>query len=262
MSRYVEFIHIFHWKWVWFVELYKEYSRTRRAVRLSDHSETSAPLAKNNQTCILERNTSRDYWISIELCPIIAPHRGQIPCQDGNKPGEVGSCQAKPGWFQLAETSCRWSRHHFKTQKEKKFWTPITNDHGLYFTWHWWVVAFAERPARPEQSVLQQGQTDLKVSNNKKVKNKRRWETKRRAEQSEGGQKIRNNFFIWVEATFVPKFAKLAEFSLQATSLPGFSFFLQTEQVISNVNLTILFLNNILVYEQKLFQRWKRNVAC
>ena len=126
MSRYVEFIHIFHWKWVWFVELYKEYSRTRRAVRLSDHSETSAPLAKNNQTCILERNTSRDYWISIELCPIIAPHRGQIPCQDGNKPGEVGSCQAKPGWFQLAETSCRWSRHHFKTQKEKKFWTPIT----------------------------------------------------------------------------------------------------------------------------------------
>ena len=32
--------------------------------------------------------------------------------------------------------------------------------------------------------------------------------------------------------------------------------------MISIVNLTILFLNNILVYEQKLFQRWKRNVAC
>ena len=124
------------------------------------------------------------------------------------------------------------------------------------------MVAFAERPARPEQSVLQQGQTDLKVSNNKKVRNKRRWETKRRAEQSEGGQKIRNDFIIWVEATFVPKFAKLAEFSLQATSLPGFSFFLQPEQVISIVNLTILFVNNILVYKQKLFQRWKRNVAC
>ena len=95
------------------------------------------------------------------------------------------------------------------------------------------MVAFAERPARPEQSVLQQGQTDLKVRNNKKVRNKSKWETKRRAEQSEGGQKIRNNFFIWVEVTFVPKFAKLAEFSLQATSLLSFSFFLQPEKVIS-----------------------------
>ena len=72
-------------------------------------------------------------------------------------------------------------------------------------------------------------------------------------EQKESGQlleKIRNNFFISVEATCVPKFAKLAEFSLQATSLPSFSFFLQAEQVISIVNLTILFVKNI-----KLFQR-------
>ena len=64
--------------------------------------------------------------------------------------------------------------------KEKKFWTPITNDHGLYFTWHWWVVAFAERSARPEQSVLQQGPTDLKVKNNKKARDKEKMINKRK----------------------------------------------------------------------------------
>ena len=132
MLKYVQCLHIFHGKWVWLVEFYKEYTRTRRAVTLSDHSETSAPLSKNKQTCILERTASRDYWISIDFCPTIA-QRGQIPCQNGDKPGEVGSCQAKPGWFQLAETSWRGSQHNSKIHYREKIWTPVTNnDHGFH----------------------------------------------------------------------------------------------------------------------------------